>query len=271
MSYLILFILLIYRISCGKIRTEYNFGNQQDPEIDKSYSHLLGRNIYFVTENPEKSLYITAVYPSLTLEVDLKLYTDSTQIIDAFNSGKKLYFGFDLMIDNIDIKVFNYNNYKTDIIICFFDKTDVECHDYIYDKTAKEYLLNDGGIKLNNNLIPLGFSNYNLNCILDNVIEYKTYFSVKFEKSYPPLFDNVTMFSWMNYVGSDNGEGVTGFYGIMEDGMTINTISIDKPIYYERHDFYDGSGLPNSDLFLCIKYNTYIYTIFIFYFFISYL
>jgi len=267
MSYLILFILLIYRISCGKIRTEYNFGNQQDPEIDKSYSHLLGRNIYFATDNPEKSLYITAVYPSLTLEVDLKLYTDSTQIIDAFNLGKKLYFGFDLMIENLDIKVLNYNNYKTDIIICFFDKTDVECHDYIYDKTAEEYLLNDGGIILNNNLIPLGFSNNNLNCILNNVIEYKTYFSVKFEKSYPPLFDNVTMFSWMNYVGSDNGEGVTGFYGIMEDGMTINTISIDKPIYYERHDFYDGSGLPNSDLFLCIKYNV-KYILFLFFIFL---
>ena len=264
MSNLLLFILLIYQISCGKIRTEYNFGNQQDPEIDKSYSHLLGRNIYFVTEQPEKSLYITAIYPSLTLEVELKLYTDSSQIIEAFNSGKKLYFGFDLMIDNIDIKVNNYNFYKTDIIICFFDKNDVECHDYIFDKSTNEYLLNDGGARLNNNLIPLGFSNSNLNFILKDVIEYKTYFSVKFEKSYPPLFDNVTMFSWMNYVGSDNGEGVTGFYGIMEDGMDINTILNNKPLYIERHDFYDGSGLPNSDLFLCMKYNV-IHILFLFF------
>ena len=72
------------------------------------------------------------------------------------------------------------------------------------------------------------------------------------------------MFSWMNYVGSDNGEGVTGFYGIMEDGMDINTISNDKPLYYQRHDFYDGSGLPNSDLFLCMKYNV-IYILFLFF------
>ena len=262
MSNLILFILLICQISSGKIRTEYNFGNQQDPEIDKLYSHLLGRNIYFVTDSPEKSLYITAVYPSLTLEVELKLYTDSTEIIEAFNSGKKLYFGFDLMIDNIDIKVPNFDNYKTDIIICFFDKTDAECHDYIYDKNLKEYLLNDEGIILNNNLIPLGFKNNNLNFILKDVIEYKTYFSVKFEKSYPPLFDNVTMFSWMNYVGSDNGEGVTGFYGIMEDDMDINTISVDKPTYIERHDFYDGSGLPNNDMFLNMKYIIYILCLF---------
>ena len=257
----ILFIILINQTNEGTLRTEYNFGNYQDPEIDKSYNHLLGRNVYFVseaTENLEKSFYITVVYPSLTLEVELKLYTDSTEIIEAFNQGKKLYFGFDLMIDNIDIKVENYDNYKTDIIICFFDKVDVECHDYIYDKENEVYLLNDQGIRLNNNLIPLGFSNENLNFILNNVIEYKNYFSVKFEQPYPPLFDNITMFSWMNYVGSDTGEGVIGFYGIMDDDMDLNTISIHKPIYYEQHDFYDGAGLPNYEIYLNSDINIYI-------------
>ena len=249
----IFFIFLIYQINSGKLRTEYNFGNYQDPEIDKSYNHLLGRNIYFLNDDAntgEKSFYITVVYPSLTLEVNLKLYTDSSQIIQAFNSGKKIYFGFDLMIDNLDIKVPNFNNYKTDIIICFFDKKDVECHDYIYDINAQEYLLNDGGARLNNNLIPLGFSNENLNFIVENVKEYKNYFQVQFEKPYPPLFDNITMFSWMNYVGSDTGEGVIGFYGIMETGMPINPISKTDPIYIERHDFYDGSGLPNFGKYL---------------------
>ena len=92
----IFFIFLICQINSGKLRTEYNFGNYQDPEIDKSYNHLLGRNIYFLNDDAntgEKSFYITVVYPSLTLEVNLKLYTDSTQIIQAFNSGKKIYFG----------------------------------------------------------------------------------------------------------------------------------------------------------------------------------
>ena len=54
----------------------------------------------------------------------------------------------------------------------------------------------------------------------------------------------------MNYVGSDTGEGVIGFYGIMETGMTINSILKTKPIYIERHDFYDGSGLPNFGKYL---------------------
>ena len=129
---MVILIIMIYKINSGKIKTEYNFGKYQDPEIDKSYNHLLGRNIYFITEEPEKSFYITVLYPSLTLEVQLKLYTDSTQIIDAFNSGKKIYFGFDLMIDNLDIKITNYQNYKTDIIICFFDKNDVNAFPTVF-------------------------------------------------------------------------------------------------------------------------------------------
>ena len=264
---MVILIIMIYKINSGKIKTEYNFGKYQDPEIDKSYNHLLGRNIYFITEEPEKSFYITVLYPSLTLEVALKFYTDSTEIIEAFNEGKQLYFGFDLMIDNIDIKVENYNNYRTDIIICFFNKTDVECHDYIYDKIKEEYLLNDNGIKLNNNLIPLGFSNNNLNVILENVIGYKTYFSVKLEKEYPPLFDNKIMFSWMNYVGADTGEGIIGFYGIMEENMDLNIISKNKPIYYEKHDFYDGAGLLDEDIYLTLKYNSHILFLFLFLFF----
>lgn len=262
MSHIINYIFILYILLwtyAKKITTEYNFGEYQDPDIDKSYSHLLGRNIYFVSEVPEKSFYITVLYPSLTLEVELKLYTDSAQIIEAFNEGKKIYFGMDLMVENIDIKVENYDNFRTDTIICFFDKTDVECHDYIYDKTSEEYIINDAAIKLNNNLIPIGFSTANLNFILKNVIEYKAYFSIKLEKSYPPLFDNVTMFTWLNYVGSDTGEGIIGFYGIMEDGMDLNTIASNKPIYYERHDFYDGAGLPNYDLYLNINLIKYIF------------
>jgi hypothetical protein len=50
----------------------------------------------------------------------------------------------------------------------------------------------------------------------------------------------------------------------MEDGMDINTILNNKPLHIERHDFYDGSGLPNSDLFLCMKYNV-IHILFLFF------
>jgi hypothetical protein len=170
------------------------------------------------------------------------------------------------MIENIDIKVANYDNYRTDIIICYFDKNDVECHDYLYDKENEVYLLNDEAARLSNNLIPLGFSNEKLNFIVKNVIEYNTYFNVKFEKPYPPLFDNITMFSWINYVGSDTGEGIIGFYGIMEDGMDINSIAINKPMYYEQHDFYDGAGLPNNAKYLNFYFKIYIF-IFLFLYF----
>ena len=62
MSHIINYIFILYILLstyAKKITTEYNFGEYQDPDIDKSYSHLLGRNIYFVTEVPEKSFYIT--------------------------------------------------------------------------------------------------------------------------------------------------------------------------------------------------------------------
>lgn len=241
------------------IRTEYNFGRQQNPEIDKSFNHVLGRNVYFITEQPEKSMYITAIYPSLTLQVKLKIYTDNSDIINTFNSGGKIYFGFDLLIENIDkgIPSFNTNNYNTDIMICIFSKTEVECHDYVYEKSTQTYTINDGGTILSNNLIPLGFSNIDLNFIQENVIGYKSYFSVKFEKEYPPLFDNITMFNWINYVASDTGEGVIGFYGKLDSG--INTIKVGAtgnnfPLYYERHDFVDGCGLEEDNFnFLKIK------------------
>ena len=239
---------IIKNIITGTIRSEYNFGNQQNPEIDKSYNHVLGRNVYFVTEKPEKSMFITAIYPSLTLEVKLKIYTDNSQIINAFNNGEKIYFGFDLLVENFDRGDTNYENFKTDIMICILSKTDVGCHDYIYYKQQNEYKINDGGSHLLNNLIPLGFSNVDLNFIQENVIGYKSYFSVKFEKEYPPLFDNITMFNWINYVASDTGDGVIGFYGIVGNSIDIiknitggptNNI----PLYYERHDFVDGCGL----------------------------
>ena len=260
-NYIIFLITIKNIILKGNIRTSYNFGDKQNPEIDKSFNHVLGRNVYFVTEEPERSMYITAIYPSLTLEVKLKIYTDSIQLIEAFNNGKKIYFGFDLLIENTDISVENYNNYHTDIMVCIFDKNDVDCHDYVDNIENEAYELNDGGVILNNNLIPLGFSNIDLNFIQQNVIDYKNYFSVKFEKEYPPLFDNITMFNWINYVASDTGDGVIGFYGIVEDGMDMSTIPHDKPLYLERQDFIDGNGLPEKSFYL--NSNVLIYLFFL--------
>ncbi len=260
MNYIVILMIIKEIDTKGTIKSEYNFGNKQNPEIDKFFNHVLGRNVYFVTEQPEKTMYITAIYPSLTLEVKLKMYTDNSQIINAYNSGKKIYFGFDLLIDNIDIKVSDYDKYHTDIMVCIFDKLDVDCHDYIDDLHNNKYLENDEGKRLNNNLIPLGFTNIELNAIQENVVDYKNYFQVKFEKEYPPLFDNITMFNWINYVASDTGDGIIAFYGIVEDGMDMSSIPHDKPLYIEKQVFIDGEGLPSdSSSFLNIKYLFYIY------------
>ena len=238
-----LLLVILNQAYTGKIKKEYNYGNKQNPEIDKLYNHLLGRNIYFIEEEPEKSMYITVIYPSLTLRVQLKIYTDSSQLINALNSGKKIYFGFDLLINNTDIYFDDFMNYRSDIMVCIFDKMEVNCHDYIYNIEKERYEINDNGTKLNNNLVPLGFKNIELNLIQDNVMEFKNFFSVKFEKEYPPLFDNITMFNWINYVGSETGDGIIGFYGVVDDDMDINFIPYDKPLYLQRHDFIDGGGL----------------------------
>jgi hypothetical protein len=258
---LLIFTLVKTVFSRGTIKTEYNFGNRQNPEIDKSYNHVLGRNVYFVTETPERTMYITAIYPYLTLEVKLKIYTDSSTLINAFNNGEQIYFGFDLLIENMDREnpnPSNYDKYRTDIMICVFSKTDVDCHDYIYDITAEEYIINDNAVILNNNLIPLGYKNINLNFIQKNVMDYKNYFSVFFEKEYPPLFDNITMFNWINYVASDAGEGVIGFYGVVTSGMNMARIRKADISYLEQQDFIDGTGLPDSYCIFLNKMNLFI-------------
>lgn len=226
------------------IESDCNYGDRQNPEIDKSYNHLLGRNIYFITEGNEKTMYATVIYPSITLEITLKMYTSSKTLINAFDEGKKLYFGFDLIIENTDITLRNYN---TDIILCIFDKNNPTCYDYVNDTANGLYIRNQDGIISNNNLIPLGFQNIKLNVIKEKVMGgYEYFFGIKFEKSYPPLFDNITMFNWINYVASDTGEGIIGFYGVVDDESELIQFSKDKPIYFEIHNFEDGAGLPSE-------------------------
>ena len=264
---LILLSLIKSIFSKGNIKTEYNFGNKQNPEIDKSYNHLLGKNVYFITDNPERSMYITAIYPYLTLQVKLKIYTDSSDLINAFNNGDKIFFGFDLMISNLDIMnpSPDYEKYRADIMVCSFSKTDVECHDYIFDEHDGHYKINDDGIILNNNLIPLGFKNIELNYIQKNVMDYKNYFSVQFEKEYEPLFDNITMFNWINFVGPDVGEGIYGFYGIDDGSINMDEFDPANILYWEKLDFIDGTGLPDDYSKLLNKINLYFNLFLIFF------
>jgi hypothetical protein len=45
------------------------------------------------------------------------------------------------MVDNS-----NEKQYNTDIIICIFDKMDVNCYDYIFDNENNNYIRNDNGV-----------------------------------------------------------------------------------------------------------------------------
>ena len=73
------------------------------------------------------------------------------------------------------------------------------------------------------------------------------------------------MFNWINYVASDTGDGVIGFYGVIEDGMDLKTIPHDKPLYLEKQDFIDGNGLPDDNSLFIKKSNIYIFIFFIFF------
>ncbi len=188
-------------------------------------------------------MYAIVIYPSITLGINLKMYTDSQTLIDAFDKGKKIFLGFDLIIENTDITLKNYN---TDIILCIFDKKEANCYDYVNDTMNGLYIRNQDGVISNNNLIPIGFKNIELTVIRKNVMDYKNYFRVTFEKPYPELFDNITMFNWINYVASDTGEGIIGFYGVVDNEDELLQFSRNKTLYFERRNFEDGAGLKNE-------------------------
>ena len=133
-KYLNLCILLLFiiNITSKLIEPEYNNGDIQDPNLDKSYSDINGQNLYYLSDGYDKTMYNILLNPNETLEVSFKIYTDSEILIEALENGYKLYFGFDFMIKNT-----NGKQYNTDIIICAFDKKEVNCYDYLYDRSEE--------------------------------------------------------------------------------------------------------------------------------------
>ena len=229
---------------------KYNFGNNQNPEIDKLYNHLLGRHLYFITTGESKTMFKFVIYPSLTLQISLNMYTNNENIINALDNGQYIYFGVDLRIKNTDI---SRERYSTDVIVCGFTKEIVKCFDYVFDTVSKIYIKNENGAISLNNMIPLGFENMHLNVLSKNVMDYKSYYSLKLEKSYPVLFDNITMFNYINYVSTDRGDRVSGFYGTISNIDDLNNFQFDTPLIYQTEDFDDGSGLINDNAFYIKK------------------
>jgi hypothetical protein len=233
---------LINIVCSSKLSPRYNFGNHQNPEIDKLYKHLKGKNLYFIKDGQGKTMYTIIIYPEDNLKIGLKMYTDSEEIISSLDKGKKIYFGIDFYINNTDISLSDYN---TDIVICYFDTNDANCNDYIYDLNDGLYKINKNGEISNNNLIPIGFELTELNLLKENVMEYQNYYCVDFIKNFTENFDHVTMLNYFLYSASVMNRNVIAFYGVAESENELNVLNADQMLFYKQVKFIDGIGLSN--------------------------
>lgn len=244
-KYLNLCILLLFiiNITSKLIEPEYNNGDIQDPNLDKSYSDINGQNLYYLSDGYDKTMYNILLNPNETLEVSFKIYTDSEILIEALENGYKLYFGFDFMIKNT-----NGKQYNTDIIICAFDKKEVNCYDYVYDTDNDNYVRNDNGTVSKNFLIPLGFQNLTLNILTKNVVGYKNYYCIKFNKKFLEPYQDAILYNWVKLLPNDIVHKVTGFYGLIRKEEDLFEFSPNFPIYYEKLLFENGAGLKRNTL-----------------------
>ena len=240
-----LYVLFLFIINASSklIAPEYNNVNFQDPNLDKSYSDINGQNLYYISKGYDKTMYNIVLNPNESLEVFFKIYTDSETLIEALENGYKLYFGFDFMIKNT-----NGKQYNTDIIICAFDKKDVNCYDYVYDTENDNYIRNDNGTISKNYIIPLGFENLTLNILTKNVVGYKNYYCVKFNKKFLEPYQNTTLYNWVKFLPNDIIHKVSGFYGLIGKEEDLNEFSQNFPIYYEKLLFENGAGLKRNTL-----------------------
>lgn len=253
---LYLFVLYTLKISSKLIKPEYNNGNVQDPNLDKSYSDINGINLYYIAKGYDKTMYNIFLNPEGNLEVSFKIYTDSETLIEALQNGFKLFFGFDFMIEN-----FQGKEYNTDIIICIFDKIDVNCYDYVYDTENEKYIRNDNGTISKNFIIPLGFENLTLNILTKNVIGYQNYYCIKFNKKFLEPYQNTTLYNWVKLNPEDIFHKVTGFYGIIGQEEDLIEFSPQIPIYNDKLLFQNGAGLkrntPNENMMQIITFLKY--------------
>ncbi len=261
-----LLVSFFYIISTKLIPPEYNNGIHQDPNLDKSYLDKTGQNLYYLTKGNDKTMFNIVLNPRESLEVSFKTYTDSEILIHSLESGYKLYFGFDFMIENPNKTLKQFN---TDIIICIFDKKDVNCYDYVYDIENYKYIRNDNGTISSNSLIPLGFNNLTLNILTKNVIGYKNYYCIKFDKKFNVPSQNTAIYNWVKYLPNDIIHKVTGFYGLIEDEEDLIEFSPKFPIYYQKLLFENGSGLKGNlnnnnfmEIFTFLKYALFLYITF---------
>ena len=239
-----LFFFLTSIISPKLISPEYNNGNVQDPKLDKSYLEKKGQNLYYLSRDIDNTMFNIALNPNETLEVNFKVYTDSETLSEALDNGYKIYFGFDFNVENMNKSL---KQYKTDIMICVVDKKDAKCYDYVYDTEKKNYLRNDDGRISPNQMIALGFENITLNLLNKNIIGYKNYYGIKFNKKFTKNYQNETLYIWVNYMPNDIVHEVTGFYGVIWEDDDLIEFPQQFPIYYDQILFENGSGLKRDE------------------------
>jgi len=237
---IIILIILLVDITSKLISPEYNNGKVQDPKLDKSYLDITGLNLYYFSRDIDNTMFYIGLNPNETLEVNFKIYTDSETLSEALDNGYKIYFGFDFNIEN---KNKAFKQYKTDIMICIVDKKDAKCYDYVYDTENNNYLRNDNGKISPNQVIPLGFENITLNILNENIIRYKNYYGIKFNKKFSKPLKNETLYIWVNHNTNEIKHEVTGFYGIIWEDDDLTEFPQQFPIYYDKIMFENGAGL----------------------------
>jgi hypothetical protein len=243
---IILIIINLISIESILVSPEYNKGEFRDPLLDKYYFDNPGINLYYLSYDIENTMFNIVLNLKETLEVNFKIYTDSETLEEALDNGCKAYFGFDFNIEN---KNKSLQRYKTDIIICAFDKKDVNCYDYVYDKLNDNYIKNENGKISPNYMIPLGFENETLNILDKQVIRHKNYFGIKFNKKFNKPYENETLSVWVNNKPRNISHEVIGFYGVtVYDDDDLNQFSQEFPIFYQKIMFENGSGLKGGKL-----------------------
>ena len=215
---LLLLSIKLFQIKSVLVSPEYNKGKFRDPQLDKYYFDNPGINLYYFSYDIENTMFNVVLDLKETLEINFKIYTDSETLEEALNNGCKAYFGFDFNIEN---KNKSLQRYKTDIMICAFDKKDVNCSDY----------KNENGKISPNYMIPLGFENETLNILDKQVIRHKNYFGIKFNKKFNKPYENETLYIWVNNKPKNISHEVIGFYGVQ------------FPIFYQKIMFENGSGI----------------------------
>ena len=243
---ILLLTMKLVQIKSVLVSPEFNKGKFRDPQLDKYYCDNPGINLYYFSYDIENTMFNVVLNLKETLEINFKIYTDSETLEEALDNGCKAYFGFDLNIEN---KNKSLQRYKTDIMICAFDKKDVNCSDYVYDKENGKYIKNDNGKISSNYMIPLGFENETLNILDKQVIRHNNYFGIKFNKKFNNPYENETLSMWVNDNAKNISHEVIGFYGvtIWEDD-DLNQFSKQFPIFYQKIMFENGSGIKGGKL-----------------------